>query len=128
GVEGDAAIAAVEEAHLEMPALRLPRKLVDEDEWRPFARFLVEDVDPIDARGWHGGSLLQTPTRLNRERKHTRAHSESSTSTFITGPPRSACSMPSWRPSSGILWLTRGRTRSAPRAARRIASSQSARA
>jgi hypothetical protein len=65
GVEGDAAIAAGEEAHLEMPALRLPRELVDENEWGSFARFLVEDVDPIDARDWHGGSLLQTPTRLN---------------------------------------------------------------
>ncbi len=50
-----------------------------------------------------------------------------STRTFITGPPRSARSMPSWSPSSGILWLTNGPTGTAPEAARRIASSQSAR-
>ena len=125
-VVGDGAVAAGEVAHLEVPAPRLARELVDEDERRPLAHLLIEEADPVDLRCRHGGSLLQTAGPLNRERASAQALR--STSTFITGPPRSACSMPSWSPSSGILWLTSGPTGTAPEAARRIASSQSARA
>src|SRR5262249_25891165 len=128
GVEGDAAIAPSEEAHLEVPALRLSGELVDEDQRGPLSGFLVEDVDSVDARGGHGGSLLQTPDPLNRGRDGGRAHAERSTSTFITGPPLRACSMPCGKPSRGILWLTSGPTGTAPAAASRMASSQSARA
>ena len=51
-----------------------------------------------------------------------------STSTFITGPPARASSMPFWRSSSGMRRLTRGPTGTAPVDARRMASSQSDRA
>src|SRR6266436_2475640 len=55
-------------------------------------------------------------------------HAVRSTRTFMTGPPPSACSMPSWSASSGIVRLTSGPRAMAPLAARRIASSQSSRA
>ena len=53
---------------------------------------------------------------------------QTSTSTFMTGPPPSASSMPRWSASNGIRRLTSGATVTAPEATSRIASSQSARA
>ena len=61
------------------------------------------------------------------ERVGCGAHAVRSTSTFITGPPRSASSIPSCSPSSGIFRLTSGARVTEPAAARRIASSQSCR-
>ena len=54
-VEGDGAIAAGEEAHLEMPALVVARELVDEDEGGALPHLLVEEADAVDARGGHEG-------------------------------------------------------------------------
>src|SRR5262249_11290212 len=51
-----------------------------------------------------------------------------STSTFMTGPPPSASSIPPWSASRGIRRLTSAATGTAPEATSRIASSQSARA
>src|SRR4029453_11961883 len=51
-----------------------------------------------------------------------------STSTFMTGPPPSASSIPRWSDSRGMSRLTSGATGTAPEATSPIASSQSARA
>src|SRR4029450_7066733 len=53
---------------------------------------------------------------------------QTSTSTFMTGPPPSPASTPRWADSRGMRRLTRAPTGTAPDATRRIASSQSARA
>ena len=58
--------------------------------------------------------------------RHPKHHT--STSTFMTGPPPSASSIPRWSDSRGMRRLTSGATGTAPEATSRIASSQSARA
>ena len=57
GVEGDAPVAPGEEPHLQMPAPRIPRELVDEDERRARSRFLVVELGAVDVGMGHGGLL-----------------------------------------------------------------------
>ena len=76
-----------------------------------------------DRHDQHGENRDQDLAGAARQPEH-----HTSTSTFMTGPPPSASSIPRWSASSGIRRLTNGPTGTAPPATRRIASSQSARA
>src|SRR5205823_5942693 len=90
------------------------------------AAMRVEMVDLLLPR--HLARLADECAQLGDVGDHVvEFHRVTSTRIFITGPPASACSMPSCSAANGIVRLTSGPSGTAPLAASRIASSQSLR-